>query len=706
MAFIRSVSGLKPGRVRELTSGSLVLGRHPRFCDVVLEHYAVSREHARIESADGIAYIEDLESRNGVLVNGRPLVAGSAGRQRLYSGDRISIATFEFIYEEDPSSDVFLSDHGGGSAEVLSTLDISGDSSWNQAPPDAANLPVILAILEELTTAVDRERVLSKILDNLFQTFPQAHDGAILLQGPGDSDFVPVAVRRRAGNSGPLELNRSLLRRVASSKSAFLAGRADTTIIASADDTKAAVPARSVMCVPLIRAGEVLGLIQLNAPPSAGEFSSRDLAVLGSVARHLAAAIETSRLHAAAMQAQRLELEQRFRGLIEGSIQGILVHRQLQPLFVNEAYARLHGYRVAEILSLPSILPLITAGDPEQLLASEQEPASSIAFPLRYEAQGVCQDGTTLWLEKFVTVVDWADGPAFQVAVIDVTDRKLAEEALRAAHADLEQCVLRRTAELAETNARLEREMAERNRSSSELERSNRELEQFAYSVSHDLQSPLRTVTNYCQLLQRQAADKLSDTEAELLQNAVDGARRMKRLLDDLLAYSRVSSRTERFQSTDVNTVVAEAIRNLQAAITESGARVSLDVLPTVVGDATQLMMLFQNLIGNGIAYRRAEAPRIHVAVRDHADCWEFLVTDNGRGIAAENLDRVFQVLQRLHSDDEIPGSGLGLAIGKRIVERHGGRIWAESVPGSGSTFHFTLAMRPSGEEPERRTGP
>jgi PAS domain S-box-containing protein len=661
---------------------------------VVLDHFAVSREHARITLVDGIAYIEDLESRNGVLVNGQVIAAGTAGRKRLYSGDSFRIATFEFIYEEDPSSDVRMSDRDCTGEEVLSTLDVSDDTSGGEAGLPSDTFHAILAVLQELPTAPNPSRVLSSILDQLFGAFKAATMGAIFLRRNGSEDFVPAAVRRRAGVTGPVVVRRTLLDAVASQKSALLTIEHGATANGRHDD-RADSPSRSIVCVPLIWSDEVLGVIQLESPREAGEFTNRDLAALGGVARHLAAVIQTSRRHIEALQAQQYKLEQRFRDLIEGSVQGVLVHRQFRPLFVNKTFARLYGYTVEEILGLSTVESLLSLDDQERLLVRGSDAQFDPIFPLRYETRGSRRDGSTFWLEKFITLVDWVDGPAFQTAVLDVTDRKQAEEGLRRAHGELEQRVTSRTAELADSNSRLEKEVADRQQKEEELERSNRDLEQFAYSVSHDLHSPLRTITNYCQLLQSRAAGKLTVEELDFLDNAVEGARRMKRLLDDLLSYSRVSTATANFHPCDANAAVREAIGNLQAVSAESGASIECDPLPTVFGDQTQLMVLFQNLLSNAIAYRRAVPPRIHISAKELPEVWEFLVQDNGTGIPPDQYGRIFQVLQRVHREEDVPGSGLGLAICKRIVERHGGRIWVESVVGEGSAFHFTIARTP-----------
>ena len=495
-----------------------------------------------------------------------------------------------------------------------------------------------------------------------------------MLRDEAGGGYRPAALRRRNGDDSPVRVSRSLIRHVVQTRSAILTADVASDTRFDPSESLSGLRERSIICCPLVRGDEVIGLIQLDVPSAKGGFAQHDLELLAGLSGHLATAVENSQRHDAAIKSQRTELEERFRGLVEGSIQGILVHRRFQPLFVNEAYARLHGYTVAEILEMPTILPLIGPDEHERMLGFAEAGERGRGLPARYETSGYRRDGSTIWLEKFVSVVDWVDGPAFQTAVIDVSDRKRAEDALRAANDELETCVVRRT---------------------SELERSNRDLELFAHSVSHDLQSPLRTIANYCQLLEKHAAAKLDAEEREFLDFAVDGAHRMKRLLDDLLAYSRVSTKAKEIHPVDANDVLREAIGNLQAAIQEHQATIEFDLLPTVVADATQLMQLFQNLLGNAIRYRRDEPPTIHVAAHEEAELWRFAVRDNGVGIEARHFERIFQIFQRLYAEHEIPGSGVGLSICKRIVERHGGQIWVESVPGQGSTFFFTLPKSP-----------
>jgi len=269
---------------------------------------------------------------------------------------------------------------------------------------------------------------------------------------------------------------------------------------------------------------------------------------------------------------------------------------------------------------------------------------------------------------------------------------KAAAETLRQSRDELEVKVSERTNALREANVRLNTELEERKIAQRELARSNAELEQFAYVASHDLQEPLRMVASFTQLLAKRYRTKLDADADEFIGFAVDGARRMQLLLNDLLAYSRVGTRGKLFEPTDCNEVLQEALANLTAAIEESDAAVNAGPLPKVAGDEVQLLQLFQNLISNALKFHNpGQPPQIRISAQREGSNWVFTVRDNGIGIAPEHQDRIFLIFQRLHQRHEYPGTGIGLALCKKIVERHGGRLWVESAPGPGSTFYFTI---------------
>ncbi|MCX5684416.1 MAG: ATP-binding protein [Planctomycetota bacterium] len=255
-------------------------------------------------------------------------------------------------------------------------------------------------------------------------------------------------------------------------------------------------------------------------------------------------------------------------------------------------------------------------------------------------------------------------------AARDVTARKKAEEELARHREHLEELVKQRTGELA---------------------RSNQDLEQFAYVASHDLQEPLRIVTGYIQLLERRYKDRLDKDANDFIAFAVDGVTRMQRLIQDLLTYSRLGTRGHEMTQTDCEKALSSALANLRLAINESGAVITHEALPTLTADEPQLIQLLQNLIGNAIKFKGGRRPEIHISACPADGRTLFAVQDNGIGIDVPYLERIFIIFQRLHGQQEYPGTGIGLALCKRIVERHGGRIWVESKVGEGSIFYFTL---------------
>jgi len=231
-------------------------------------------------------------------------------------------------------------------------------------------------------------------------------------------------------------------------------------------------------------------------------------------------------------------------------------------------------------------------------------------------------------------------------------------------------------------------------RQAAELSRSNAELQQFAYVASHDLQEPLRAVASFTKLLSERYQDRLGSDANDFIGFAVDGARRAQHLITDLLEYSRVGTRGTPFAGTDCEEVLRNALADLAIAVEDTSAEVTHDPLPLVDADETQLGQVFRNLIGNALKFHGAEAPRVHVSAERVGGEWRFSVRDNGIGIERQYAKTIFDVFQRLHTAAEYPGTGIGLAIAKKIVDRHGGRIWVESEPGKGATFYFTIPVR------------
>ena len=328
---------------------------------------------------------------------------------------------------------------------------------------------------------------------------------------------------------------------------------------------------------------------------------------------------------------------------------------------VNRRLCEILGYGEQELIGRP--VKEISHPEDRNLTDSQRmRVRSGEKQSVRFEKRYIRKSGAIVWVDLSVALACDASGvPQYEIALFDdITERKKAEAALREAH--------------------------------EELKRSNAELEQFAYVASHDLQEPLRMVSSYTQLLMRRYGDKLDGDAKDFTASIVDGATRMKQLIEDLLAYSRVGTRDKNFKPVDAGSSLGRALTNLRAAIQDSGATVTQDKLPTIPCDEVQLAQLFQNLIGNALKFRKPDvAPAVHVGAAEQGAEWEFTVRDNGIGIEPQYFERIFMVFQRLHDKGEYPGTGIGLAIVKKVVERHGGRIWVQSQPGAGTTFHFTM---------------
>lgn len=358
--------------------------------------------------------------------------------------------------------------------------------------------------------------------------------------------------------------------------------------------------------------------------------------------------------------------EGRFRQVFEGTASGMLIVSPEGDIsMVNEAAGEIFGYELEELVTLPidSVLPPDIDG--EAVLSDD-----SSAFPPITGGRhvlGFHKDGRRVPVELVLSPIEGDDGVMTIASVSDLTARRAAEAALR-----------ERNAELGQANA--------------ELARANAELERFAQVASHDLQEPLRTVSSFVQLLAKRYSEHLDDTGRRYINYAVDGAERMRALIHALLAYSRLE-RQEAPVDAEVSLpkIVARVQSDLHAAIASSHAEITSDELPVIAGNEGQLAQLLLNLIGNAIKYRRGKPPRIHVGASDQGDHWRISVADNGIGIEPKYFERIFVVFQRLHTREAYEGTGIGLALCKRIVERHGGRIWLESRPAEGSTFYFTM---------------
>jgi PAS domain S-box-containing protein len=355
------------------------------------------------------------------------------------------------------------------------------------------------------------------------------------------------------------------------------------------------------------------------------------------------------------------ESEARFRQTFELAASGICHVIDGRFVKVNRALCEILGYSERELLG-KSVKEVSHPEDRDVTDAGRARIRKGEIESARFEKRYVRGDnGAVVWADIAIALVRDVFGvPQYEVAIFDdITERKQQEAALRAAH--------------------------------EELKRSNAELEQFAYVASHDLQEPLRMVASYTQLLERRYEASFDRDAREFMAYIVDGASRMKQLIEDLLAYSRVGTKGQDFQPVAAQAALRRALFNLRTAIEESGAAVTYDALPTVRADEAQLAQLLQNLIGNALKFRSASVPRIHVSCAEEERDFHFQVRDNGIGIEPQYYERIFMVFQRLHNKGEYPGTGIGLAICKKVVERHGGRIWVESRADEGSSFHFTL---------------
>ncbi len=322
---------------------------------------------------------------------------------------------------------------------------------------------------------------------------------------------------------------------------------------------------------------------------------------------------------------------------------------------INAAWHATLGFTNEELSAVPYV-EFVHPDDRESTLAAAARlrvGMDAVFFENRYR----CKDGSYKWL-RWCAHADFDAGLVYAVAR-DITERKRGEDLLK------------------ETAA--------------ELRRSNDELSQFAYIASHDLQEPLRMVASFLQLLEKRYEAVLDPDGRKFIRFAVDGAKRMQSLIQDLLALSRVQTRAKPVSSTDCAKVFRDVMDNLQIAVADANATVTSDSLPVIVAESTQVAQLFQNLIDNALKFRGSGPVRIHVGAARRKGEWEFSVSDNGIGIEPQFHERIFGIFQRLHATGDFPGTGIGLAVCKKIVDLHGGRIWLDSTPGRGTTFFFTI---------------
>ncbi|HEV8608377.1 MAG TPA: PAS domain S-box protein [Tepidisphaeraceae bacterium] len=363
------------------------------------------------------------------------------------------------------------------------------------------------------------------------------------------------------------------------------------------------------------------------------------------------------------------ESEGRLRAIVETAVDAIItIDEDGAVSTFNPAAMRLFGYAPEEVIgkNVNLLMPAPYHAEHDGYLRNYMTSGVKKIIGIGREVTGRRKDGTPFPMELAVSETLLGNRRIFTGIVRDISERKRAEQDLA--------------------------------RQAEELARSNVELERFAYVASHDLQEPIRTVQSFTQLLQRRCGEAIKGDGEEYMQFIVGGVQRMQTLISDLLSYSRVNSQGAAFARADCKEIISRVLGNLAASIQSKGAEVAVEPLPVVMGDATQLGQLFQNLLGNALKFHGKRPPRLRVAAREKAGEWVFSVQDNGIGIAREYFERIFIIFQRLHTIEEYGGTGIGLAICKKIVERHGGRIWLESIVGEGTTFYFSI---PKKERPE-----
>lgn len=362
---------------------------------------------------------------------------------------------------------------------------------------------------------------------------------------------------------------------------------------------------------------------------------------------------------------ERKRAEERLRITIEAAPSGmIMVDAHGKIVLVNSQVERLFGYSRDELLgnSIEMLVPpAARQKHPEHRNSFFADPHAR-AMGSGRDLYGLRKDGQEVPVEIGLNPL-MSQGERFVLAsIVDITERKKADSLLR-------EKVL-------------------------ELQRSNEDLQQFAYVCSHDLQEPLRVISNFTQLLAKRYSGKVLDEEAhEFIDFTLDATKRMHQLINDLLLYSRVETKGQGFEDVDGNLIVRSALSNLSLAIQESNAEITYQDLPMLRCDSIQLVQLFQNLIGNAIKFRSDRVPMVEIISEPQRDMCKITVRDNGIGFDSKYSDRIFVIFQRLHGRETYPGSGIGLAVCKKIVERHNGRLWVDSSPGKGSSFHFTLPI-------------
>ena len=521
------------------------------------------------------------------------------------------------------------------------------------SPLESAEGILVTAAIRNISVRKDAEKHLAQMEGRYRGLLEAAPDAMVVVNQGGEIVLLNVQAEKQFG----YRRDELVGQKVTNIIPEGFAERLIADDLRSAEDALAQQIGMGIELIALRKDGSEFPIELMLSPLESAEgilvtAAIRDISVRKNAEKHLA------------------QMEGRYRGLLEAAPDAMVVVNQGgEIVLLNLQAEKQFGYRRNELLG-QKVTNIIPEGFAERLIADglrSAEDALAQQIGTGIELHGRRKDGREFPIELMLSPLGSAEGILVTAAIRDITTRKEAE-------AHLLQNV-------------------------EELNRSNEELGQFAYIASHDLQEPLRMVASYTQLLSRRYKGKLDAEADEFIAFAVDGASRMQRLIQDLLAFSRVGTKGKEMVGTSSEEALTQALINLRGAIKDSGALVTHDPLPTVMADETQLIQLFQNIVGNAIKYQNPGVPKVHIsAARNGEKKWVFSVRDNGLGIDPQYFEKIFGMFQRLHKREEFAGTGIGLAICKKIVERHGGSISVESQPGQGSTFRFALA------EGERRS--
>ena len=513
------------------------------------------------------------------------------------------------------------------------------------SPLESAEGMLVTAAIRDISVRKNAARVLAQMEGKYAGLLEAAPDAMVVVNQGGEIVLLNLQAEKQFG----YRRDELLGQKVTSIIPVGFAERLVADDLRSAEDALAQEIGTGIELNALRKDGSEFPIEIMLSPLESAEgmlitAAIRDITVRRNAEKHLA------------------QMEGRYRGLLEAAPDAMVVVNQGgEIVLLNLQAEKQFGYRRNELLG-QKVTNIIPEGFAERLIADglrSAEDALAQQIGTGIELSGRRKDKTEFPIELMLSPLSGAEGTLVTAAIRDISVRNAAE-------ADLLHKV-------------------------EELNRSNEELGQFAYIASHDLQEPLRMVASYTQLLSRRYAGKLDSDADDFIAYAVDGATRMQRLIQDLLAYSRVGTKGKELLSTSSEEALQHALSNLRGAIEESGALVTHDPLPEVLADEMQLVQLFQNLVGNAIKYQNPGIPKIHIAALNGGKQYRFSVQDNGLGIDPQYFERIFGMFQRLHKREEFAGTGIGLAICKKIVERHGGQISVESQPGIGSTFRFAL---------------